>query len=464
MKSKLLLILVSVFFLSTSVFAQFPSVYKARLDFVFDSVCNAHNIKGAAANVLIPNVGVWNGVHGISEVGVPITKSMLFPIGSNTKTYTAVMILKLQELGLLSINDTIGTWFPGNPNIPGKITIKQLLRHQSGLYDYFNSNPATFDSLNADFTRTWQPTEMFQFIKAPIANPGGAFNYCNTNYLLAGLIIEQVTGLSYHMALRNYIFTPFNLQHTITPPFETTLDTIPNGWTADIMGYQEDMQVNYGWSNNAFLSMASAAGAICATAEDLSWFWDNLMHSQTILNASSLNDMKQFIFSGSGSSYGLGLFRFTNFYAGKTVYSHGGTCFGYISENLFEPTTNVSVSVLTNQDSVSNNAILVSSVRGLFKESLGMLSIPAFVNNYTNDEQLLVYPNPAGDVVNIEFNENGLHAVSVMDISGAVVFETQASSNYVIVETSKFANGIYQLLTIDNSSGRRKTTKLVVAR
>src|SRR5687768_10082392 len=87
--------------------AQLPAAYEARLQFVFDSVCSQLKIKGASAALIVPNSGTWKSGYGISEAGVPITTDMQFGLNSNTKTYTAALMLKLQENSLLDLDDTI---------------------------------------------------------------------------------------------------------------------------------------------------------------------------------------------------------------------------------------------------------------------------------------------------------------------------------------------------------------------
>lgn len=108
---------------------------------------------------------------------MPITTDRTFTIGSNTKTYVALFLLKLQEQGVLSLNDTIGTWIKNKPYVNGKVTIRQLLNHTSGFGD-FSYNPDFIAAIKADFNRVWQPEEMCQFFATPyFSTPGSGYDY-----------------------------------------------------------------------------------------------------------------------------------------------------------------------------------------------------------------------------------------------------------------------------------------------
>jgi D-alanyl-D-alanine carboxypeptidase len=176
-----------------SLHAQISPLFTAHFQHIVDSVCKKNNIKGVSVAILIPGDGIWTGVYGESHAGVPITTDTYFPIGSNTKTFTASILLKMQENGMLSLDDTIGTWLQNIPNVNGQITIRQMLNHTSGLYSYTDTS-AFFTAMNSDYHHIYQPEDMLQYISTPVFAPGTKWEYSNTNFLLAGLIIKQVLG------------------------------------------------------------------------------------------------------------------------------------------------------------------------------------------------------------------------------------------------------------------------------
>ena len=155
---------------------------------------------------------------------------MLFGMGSDTKTYTATLILKLQEAGLLSLDDTIGKWIHNRPNINGQIRVRQLLNHTSGLFNYLQ-HPSWASSTYANLNRVWQPEEILPFVLAPDFAPGTGWNYSNTNYLVAGLIIKAVLNQPAYVTLRSRILAPQGLNNIFYYPNETPTGTIPHVWS-----------------------------------------------------------------------------------------------------------------------------------------------------------------------------------------------------------------------------------------
>jgi D-alanyl-D-alanine carboxypeptidase len=437
-----------------SLHAQLPPAYTARLQTVLDSVCDRYRIKGVSAAVLVPGAGIWKGTYGESHSGVPITTDMLFGIGSNTKTFIAALMLQLQEDGLVSINDTVGTWFPNKPFINGQITIRQLLNHTSGLYNYTN-NPDMFDSLNADYNRVWQPDELLQFVKVPLFAPGAGWSYSNTNYLLAGMIIRQIKQQPVEATLRSRMLTPAGLTHTVYFPQEAAAGTIPHSWYLD--GASMLDLIDFGYEHTANFSIAGAAGAIMSTAEDNVLFWNKLMTGQIINNASK-SQLLQFTPISSSQGYGLGIFRRRNF-NGRTIYTHGGTNIGFINENLADSVTGVCISVLTNQDSISNSILLNSVISALHKVSI---QPPTFVAGIQGTGAFRVFPNPAREVLYIQAGK-GTDEMDcrLSDATGRLVATQHMTGSGSIVLTA-MPGGIYTLRITDAAGNAQSQLVQVV--
>lgn len=332
--------------------SELSAAYTNRLNTVLDSVCKVLEIKGASAAILVPNVGIWKRAYGESHAGVPITTDMSLTIGSNTKTYIATLMLKLQEQGLLNINDTIGKWIKDKPYVNGAVTIKQLLNHTSGFGD-FSYNPAFIEAIRSDFNKIWKPEEMYQFFEPPyFTTPGSAYAYSDQNTLLAGLVIQAATGKPVEKSLRELILRPAKLPNTVYYPFETNALTIPHSWSADYNenGILEDLDAMYGYSRKAFCSADNAAGGMMSTAEENVMFWDKLMKGD-IINQNSLSLMKQFVNTGAPNfEYGLCLEHRINALNGRTVYAHNGYVPGSINDNAYDPQSGVCIAILTNQD------------------------------------------------------------------------------------------------------------------
>lgn len=418
--------------------AQLNYTYTQRLNTVFDSVCTRYHIKGATAAITVPGEGLWERAHGESYAGVPITTDMYMGIGSNTKTYFAVLMLKLQEQGKLDLDDTIGQWIQ-HPNIPGKITIRQLLNHTSGLYSFTNNSDIN-NYIMSDFTRIWPADSILNMVKAPVAAPGGAWDYCNTNYTLVGLIIRAVTGKQPYEVLRSEILTPQHLDETYFFPYEQPKSTIPHAWSAVLSpgNYMEDMIVAHNYSHNAMFSLAYTAGALMTTARDNAKFWDQLMSGQILSNA-SMAEMLTLVPIGSGRGYGLGIFNFPN-YNGRHVVSHGGTNFGFINDNIHDLTSGVSIAVLTNQDSVSNNVLLSYVIWALHTVTKKYTDVASVHNG---DAGVKVYPNPAKSHINIDVSQDAV--MSLFDITGKKVKYVPVQQGTSTIDISELSGGTYYI-------------------
>ncbi|RYD53216.1 MAG: T9SS type A sorting domain-containing protein [Sphingobacteriales bacterium] len=432
------LLIALTLFLSGSAVAQLPSAYAQRLQTVFDSTCARYKIRGASAAVMVPGVGIWRSAYGTSHAGVPIDTNMVFGYGSNTKTYIAVLLLKLQEQNLLDLDDSIGTWIHNVPNVKGTITVRQLLNHTSGLANY-TENDRYGDSLSADYNRIWVPEAMYQFIDTPLFAPGAGWSYSNTNFLLAGIIIKSITGLSTEAALRQMLLTPQGLQKTYYFPQETPLGAFPHQW--QWVGTISYDITDFGYVPDGFLSTASGAGALVGTADANVRFWQKLV-SGALLNPASMAELKDAVRINTATGYGLGIFRIRN-YNGHVAYSHGGTQPGFINENLADSVTNVAISVLTNQDSISNNLLSNTVVAALHKVTNNP---PLSVTNWTPLQVAEVYPNPSTDKLMVQ-NSPDATAYTLTDWSGKTIASGVLNGALPEVSVAALPNGYY-LLTL----------------
>ncbi len=448
MKSMLRFFLLLSCMMPAVLYAQVSASYAARLQAVLDSTCNRYHIKNASAAVWVPGSGVWKGVYGVSHAGSPLTSNMALAFNSNTKTYIAALMLKLQEEGKLQLDDTIGKWISNQPNINGKITIRQMLNHTSGLYSYTDTS-ALGDSIEADFARVWQPAEMLQFIGKPRFAPGAYWDYSNTGYLLAGMIAEQVTGLSVAQALRTKILAPGGFGNTWFYPQETPAALLPHFWFFNGTGIDDG--ADFGYTPEAFYSMAGSAGALFGTAEDNVLFWHKMSSGQ-LLSAASMAEWHQMIPLSSTIGYGLGVFRYKSF-NGHTVYEHGGTGAGAINENLADSVTGVCISLLTHQDSADNNVLLQKVVSALHKVTNNP---PTGIATVTPELDFQLYPNPAQSQLQLNGAfEGGQYAV--LDMAGKVVRRGALTAGKATISVAGLENGLYclQLLTETGVRGTR---------
>jgi len=307
------------------------------------------DIQGVSTAVL------WNGQRytpcaGFSFAGRAVTDDMILAIGSNTKTMTAVVLLRLQEDGLLDLDDAVSKHLPPHPRINPSITVRQLLNHTSGLGEYAGGQ-AYRDSVLANPRRTWQREELFAMIPPAAAAPGEAWAYCNTNYLVAGAIAEIVGGVPLHQLLAQYISTPLQLDSMRLFPQDSVVGELAHRWLGGRDASATPMTAE--WSG------AWAAGAVISTARQYAAFYHQLF-SEGVLSASSMSEFIAFV---APNSYGLGIRRLM--VGGQIVYGHGGDIRGYTSSALWIPSLRASVVVLTNEGPGTPAAIDDTIVRVL---------------------------------------------------------------------------------------------------
>jgi D-alanyl-D-alanine carboxypeptidase len=270
------------------------------------------------------------------ELWVPLRPEMVFRLGSITKQFTAVAILKLVEQGKLALDDEVTQYLPDYPTHGARITIDQLLAHTAGLPNYIFL-PEWVRTLREDRTPT-QLVDLFKDLPADFA-PGTKWVYSNSGYVLLGAILEKVTGRSYADGLAANLFTPLGLSHTA---YDTAAAIVPNR----VSGY-EGTAGHY--RNTGYISMTEpyAAGALVSTVDDLAR-WDRALAAGTLLRPDLLDRMftSGHLADGRPTGYGYGYAVWT--YAGHRVLDHAGGVNGFVGEILRLPDDHLLVVLLSN--------------------------------------------------------------------------------------------------------------------
>jgi D-alanyl-D-alanine carboxypeptidase len=330
---------------------------------------------------------------------------MEFGIASNTKLFTGVLLLKLAESNLLSLEDSLHEHLPAFDNIDPNITIRQLLNHTSGLADV-TSVPGYPDSILTDPNRIFTPGELMTWAGPPLFAPGTDWNYCNTNYLLAGMIAESATGQSFGQLLRDSILTPLQLDSTFLDVYDSVLYTVAHPWQAGVD--------NSSIPRKSLNSAAWAAGAMYSTSGEMAQWYRALMNGE-VLNPDSFDEMTTFVGSGN---YGVGLNE--TMVAGRTVWQHGGTIWGgYNSSMMYDTASGVIVCILINQ--LPGQAFILA--RLLLVTAANNPAV-AIGERTPEGEYFAVFPNPASDLVNIDIPHQRLRSVKVFNPTGQLLLES----------------------------------------
>jgi D-alanyl-D-alanine carboxypeptidase len=275
--------------------------------------------------------GVWRASSGAAEQGEPraVPVRGRFRAGSITKTFVSTVVLQLVDAGRLRLDDTVEEWLPGVVPDGQRITVRHLLNHTSGLYDFQDTlpmppTPEFFDNR----WRTWTASEV---VERAVANPptfeepGSAFAYSNTGYTLLGQIIEKVTGQPYDKAIKQRLIRPLRLRHTELPGTSPWIrGPHPHGYVPVRLDVQPPPLVDFTEMNP---SVFGASGEMISTTRDLNRFFAALLGGR-LLPDHLLDEMKT---PGiEGGAYGLGL-AWQDTSCGIPVYGNDGDALAYQS-------------------------------------------------------------------------------------------------------------------------------------
>ncbi|MCX4980917.1 serine hydrolase [Streptomyces sp. NBC_00572] len=280
--------------------------------------------------------GSWTGTAGVRG------GNDRYRVGSITKTFVATVLLQLQAEGRLDLDDPVEKWLPGvvqgNGHDGRKITVRQLLNHTSGVYSV--TSDAGFQEkifgpgfLEHRYDR-WTPKQLVDIAMthAPDFAPGTDWNYSNTNYVLAGMVIEKVTGRPYGKAVENRIIKPLKLRATSVPGTDVTMPRPSSpAWST----LSPDAGPNAPVHDVSRLSptLAYAAGEMISDSRDLQTFYRALLKGRLLPKAEQKEMTTTVEMSPElpGLGYGLGLMK-QKLSCGKELWGHGGGIHGSSSE------------------------------------------------------------------------------------------------------------------------------------
>jgi D-alanyl-D-alanine carboxypeptidase len=285
--------------------------------------------------------GTWSATAGVGDVRTHAPRGTAdhYRVGSITKTFVSTVLLQLEAEGRLSLDDTVEKWLPGVVRGHGhdgrRITVRRLLNHTSGIFNY---------TADEDFARTYflkdgffehrydtkTPEQLVAIAMThkPLFAPGASWSYSNTNYVLAGMVIEKATGHSYASEIRRRIIEPLGLRATSVPGTRTTLPR-PSG-----RAYSKLARTTTGPTYDVTElnpSLASSAGEMISDSADLNRFYTALLGGR-LLPSRQLKEMKTTVKADGipGARYGLGLID-RELGCGVHVWGHDGGIHGSTS-------------------------------------------------------------------------------------------------------------------------------------
>ncbi len=304
---------------------------------------------GASVIVVKDGKVLFRRAYGLADVELKVRSdpSMVYCIGSLTKQFTAVAILKLVSEGKISLSEDFRAYLPDYPKVGPRVTIEQLLNQTSGVKNFVELS-------------TWRQTmqkeldldRLIDFFKAfPLDfMPGDAWHYSNSNYVLLGAVIERVSGLRYGDFMRTKLFLPLGMKHTVYAEGGEIVQGSMRGY-ARRLGRLVDAQYV------STTQLYSAAG-VRSSVDDLA-LWNTSLESGKVIPLTLMNKAwtSGRLNDGTATGYGFGwaIWQWQN----RKVVGHDGNIFGFLSSMVRVPSDNLFVAVLANStnSTVSPNDI-----------------------------------------------------------------------------------------------------------
>jgi D-alanyl-D-alanine carboxypeptidase len=246
-------------------------------------------------------------------------------VGSITKTFVAVVMLKLQRAGRLDLDDTLESWLPGLVPNGSDITLRMLLNHTSGIFNYTDS-PKFVEIAFTDPYRPWTPRELVDLALEQPSNfaPGTSWSYSNTGYILLGMVLQRATDQSVSQLLDRHVIRPLDLEDTYLANTPRWRGPHAHGYVPPgVFGVQDYVDTS-GWTT----TWGGAAGALVSTPADLRTFYQALLSGE-LLPRAALREMKDVVTALPGAGYGLGLMVLET--PCGTVWGHTGGIPGYVT-------------------------------------------------------------------------------------------------------------------------------------
>jgi D-alanyl-D-alanine carboxypeptidase len=312
-----------------------------RLDAAVNQAMTAAGVPGAIVGIWGPD-GSFVRAFGVADKSTraPMKTDFYSRIGSVTKTFTVTAVLQLADQGKLGLDDPIAQFIPEVP-LGQRMTLRQLARMQSGLFNYSNS-PEFQKALFADPRRTFTPRELLNYalVQPNQFPPGEGFEYSNTNTILLGLVVQKVSGQPLHSYIEDHILAPLGMSHTSFPTTNAFPDPHAQGYTVQTADGKEtvatDWNPTWGW----------AAGAMISTLDDMR-IWAGALATGKLLTPQMQAQRLQTVGSPGmppQDGYGLGIFNLGGWIG------HNGSLPGYQSVVVYLPEKQTSLVILTNTD------------------------------------------------------------------------------------------------------------------
>jgi len=327
-----------------------------KVDKVAHEVLKSTGVPSASVAVVQHGQIVYVQAYGAAKLDphVKANPTMRYAIGSISKQFTAATILLLEQEGKISLDDHVSKWLPSLTKA-NEVTIRELLSHTSGYQDFWPQ-----DYVPPMMRKSIKPQEILnRWAKRPLDfEPGTRWQYSNTNFVIAGQIVEKITHEPFFKYLHEHILNPLDMKSAVNFDKGKLTKNGPTGYTRYALGpLRPAPQEGSGWM--------AGAGELAMTPRDLAK-WDISIIDESLLSPKSYKQLETEVRlkSGVGTGYGLGVE--VGMMNGHRMISHSGEVSGFTAENVVFPDDSAAVVVLTNQDAASAAGAIARGVSHLF--------------------------------------------------------------------------------------------------
>lgn len=334
----------------------------------FEDISRPAGVMGASASIRFPNGDVWVGVFGDSDETTRIRPEMMFPIGSTQKTFITATVLKLVEQGSLTLEDTVGSWLAPHANIPGSVTLRQLLQNTSGIFSY-TTHPNLITDVTADLNRVWTPFELLDYVGEPTSAPGTIYKSSSTGYLLAGILVESITGTSVAVASRALVFSPLDLDEVFMGSFEPVIGSLATTWNGPAGGPLENFTTTY--AGTSFDTATYTVGSWVISARNLAR-WGEALFTDFLTPAVRAEMQTTVPDDGlipGQIAAGVGVRKYN--ILGRTQWGHSGAGTAGGSFLVYDEASGITLSVVYNQNGSSHGSSHFTLIPQLLQLALG---------------------------------------------------------------------------------------------
>lgn len=381
----------------------FAQKARPEIDNIVNATLASTGVPSASVSIVEDGKITYANAYGKASLNPPkpAEPQMRYAIGSISKQFAATAILMLQEEGKLSLNDHVAKYVPGLTR-GNEVTIRELLSHTSGYQDFWPQDyvpPRMLQPISAQEILDIWARKPLDF------DPGTKWQYSNTNYVIAGLIVEKLSGMPFFDFIRERIFKPLGM-HSVD---DVNLNKLP---PTDATGYfryalgppHVAPKEGRGW--------LFAMGELAMTAEDLQK-WNISLINQTLLKPASYKELETEVLLKDGSPTGYALGIDVSRKNGHRILQHGGEVSGFTATSMVLPDDRMAIVALTNQDAAEASAVIAHSIAQKLLETASDPKQDALVESVLKDlahgkiDRSLFTAN-----ANAYFDAQGLHDYS----------------------------------------------------